>query len=120
MCDRISENQPFDTLNISSSNKALHSTIKSACIINYQKSFEIFYKLLLWQHCKVLGSIYSKSDKVVDFQNSGHISYAYSCRIHIGLLIVCMLLTQHNSYTDTNLDGVIRTLRDGLSYSVLQ
>jgi len=29
-------------------------------------------------------------------------------------------LTQQNLYTDINFDGLIRTLRHGLSYSILQ
>ena len=73
----------FDTLNISSSNKALHSTnqlFSEHRISLCNELLEILWNILrtvcvlLWQQCKVLGSIYFTSDKVVDFPKSGHIS----------------------------------------------
>ena len=71
----------FDTLNISSSNKTLHSTNKHYFehrIFLYHELPEILLNILkatcvlLWQQCKVLGSIYFTIDKVVDFPKSGH------------------------------------------------
>jgi len=61
----------FETLNISSSNKTLHSTnqhcsehrispLRSACA-------------LLWQQRKALFSIYFKHEQVLDFPKSSHI-----------------------------------------------
>ena len=72
----------FDTLNISSLNKALHSVNPH----NSELGIGLYHELpetsrnisraacvLLWQQHKVLGSIYFTHDKVVDFPKSSHI-----------------------------------------------
>jgi len=72
----------FDTLNISSLNKVLHSVNQ----YNSELSNSLYHKLpetfrnisraacvLLWQQRKVLGSIYFTRDKMADFPKSGHI-----------------------------------------------
>jgi len=72
----------FGTLNISSSNKVLHSTSRHCSeyrIIQYHELPEILSNILrtacilLWQQHKVLSSIYFTREKVVDFPKFGHI-----------------------------------------------
>ena len=78
---KINDFVTFDTLNISNSNNALHSTNKHCSehrISLYHELPEILWNILrstcalLWQQRKVLDSIYFTRDKVVDFPKSGH------------------------------------------------
>ena len=74
----------FNTLNISSSSKALFGT-NQICfehrISLYNKLPEVLGNILkaacvlLWQQGKALGSIYFTHDKVVDFPKSSHNYY---------------------------------------------
>ena len=83
-CDRILENQPLYhiwSLNISTSDKALHSTNQHCSrhrIILYHELPEILWSILiaacvlLWLQPKVIGSIYFRRDKVIDFPKPDH------------------------------------------------
>ena len=106
-CDWISENQPlcgfrkinhsvtFHTLNTYCWNKLLHSTNQHYRELNVRLYNElpatlwnilIATSVLLWQQGKVLGSIYFRPDKVVDFSKSRHKCTAQTA----GLLLIAV------------------------------
>jgi len=86
---KISHFVTFDTLNISSSNKALHCTNQPFSEHRISLCYELLEMLwiilkaacvLLWQQCKVVGSIYFTRDEVVDFPTSNHILSINHCK----------------------------------------
>ena len=104
---KISHFVTFDTLNISSSNKALHCTnqpFSEHRISLCYELLEMFWAILkaacilLWQQCKVVGSIYFTCDKVIDFPKSGHILSINHCKQYCSLS-VCIYSTSSDFRT---------------------